>query len=100
MTRKNYPYLFGNDPEIAAIQLFKELKDCNEEHERASLLHLLTYISDPKSIERYLMLEGNPFLIILMQELRSGALTNTTTTQTLGQPLLRLKTKINSVLIA
>ncbi len=61
MPRKNYPYLFGNDPEIAAIQLFKELKDCNEEHERAGLLHLLTYITDPKSIETYLILERNSF---------------------------------------
>ena len=61
MPRKNYPYLFGNDPEIATIQLFKELKDCNEEHERASLLHLLTYINDPKSIETHLTQQENSF---------------------------------------
>ena len=61
MPRKNYPYLFGNDPEIAVIQLFKELKGCNEERERANLLHLLTYINDPKIIETYLKLQDNSF---------------------------------------
>ena len=58
---KNYPYLFGNDPETAVIQLFKELKDCKEERKRASLLHLLTYIKDPKSIEQYLKLQEDSF---------------------------------------